>query len=93
MVFGAQKFKQYLLWKTSHFFVDHWALINIINKVLVQRRLMRQILFLQEYDFKVFHKLGEKHLGADELVDVELFHIDQFEDEDPEWFDLKYLKV
>ena len=48
-----------------HFYVDHQALLYLINKILIQGRLMRWMLFLQEYDFKNFHKPGKQHHGAD----------------------------
>ena len=66
---------------------------------------MRWMLFLQEYEFKIFHKPGKHHHGADflsrsaegehetsirdEPVDAELFQVDCLHDEDPEWMDIK----
>ena len=67
MVFSVQKFRHYLLGKLFHFYVDHQALLYLINKVLIQGRLMRWMLFLQEYEFKIFHKPGKHHHGADFL--------------------------
>lgn len=100
MVFSAQNFQHYLMGKLFHFYVDHHALLHLINKVLVQGRLMHWMLFLQEYDFKIFHKPGKHHHGAnflsrsaegehshsirDEPRDVELFQIVGLEDSNPE---------
>ena len=67
MVFSVQKFRHYLLGKLFHFYVDHQALLYLINKVLIQGRLMRWMLLLQEFDFKIFHKPGKNHHGADFL--------------------------
>ena len=104
MVFSVQKFRHYLLGKLFHFYVDHQALLYLINKVLIQGRLMRWTLFLQEYDFKIFHKPGKYHHGADflsrsaegdheqsirdEPPDAELF-LTCLENEDPEWLDIR----
>ena len=65
---------------------------------------MRWMLFLQEYEFKIFHKPGKQHHGADflsrsaegehetsirdEPVDAELFQVKCLHDEDPEWMDI-----
>ena len=105
MVFSVQKFRHYLLGKLFHFYVDHQALLYLINKVLIQGRLMRWMLFLQEYDFKIFHKPGKYHHGADFLsrsvvgehlqsirddpIDAKLFNVDTLEDDDPEWLEIK----
>ena len=104
MVFSVQKFRHYLLGKLFHFYVDHQALLYLINKVLIQGRLMRWMLFLQEYDFKIFHKPGKYHHGADflsrsaegdheqsirdEPPDAELF-LTCLENEDPKWLDIR----
>ena len=85
--------------------MDHQALLYLINKVLIQGRLMRWMLFLQEYDFKIFHKPRKYHHGADFLsrsavgehlqstrddpIDAELFNVDTLEDDDPEWLEIK----
>ena len=66
---------------------------------------MRWMLFLQEYDFKIFHKPGKHHHGVDFLsrsadrehlqsirddpVDAELFQVAGFVDDDPEWTDIR----
>ena len=42
----VQKFRHYLLGKLFHFYVDHQALIYLINKVLIQGRMMRWMLLL-----------------------------------------------
>ena len=105
MVFSVQKFRHYLLGKLFHFYVDHQALLYLINKVLIQGRLMQWMLFLQEYNFKIFHKPGKHHHGVDflsrsadgeheksirdEPIDAELFQVACLDDEDLEWLDIR----
>ena len=71
------------------FYVDHQALLRLINKVVIQGQLFRWMLLLQEFDFKIIHMPGKKHFGAnflskaiqvgmesprkDDLVDAQLF--------------------
>ena len=56
MVFAVQKLKHYLLGNFFVFYVDHQALLHLINKVVIQGRLFRWMLLLQEFKFKVIHK-------------------------------------
>ncbi|MCO5602086.1 hypothetical protein L7F22_056214 [Adiantum nelumboides] len=88
--FSATKFRHYLLGKLFYFYVDHQALLYLINKVVIQGRLIRWMMFLMEFEFKIFHKLGKSHCEAnylsgntegnkleslrDEPVDATLFH-------------------
>ena len=67
MVFAVQKFHHYLLGNYFIFYVDHQALMYLINKVIIQGRLARWMLLLQEYDFKIIHKPGKNYVGADFL--------------------------
>ncbi|MCO5556957.1 hypothetical protein L7F22_010512 [Adiantum nelumboides] len=67
MVFSATKFRHYLLGKLFHFYVDHQALLYLINKVVIQGRLIRWMKSLMEFEFKIFHKPGKSHCGADHL--------------------------
>ena len=67
MVFAVQKFHHYLLGNYFVFYVDHQALLYLINKVVIQGRLARWMLLLQEYNFKIIHKPGKNHFGADFL--------------------------
>ena len=53
MIFSVQKFRHYLLGNFFVFYVDHQALLYLINKVVIQGRLSRWMLLLQEYDFKI----------------------------------------
>ena len=67
MVFAVQKFRHYLLGKFFVFYVDHQALLYLINKMVIQGRTFWWMLLLQEFNFKIIHKPGKKHFGADFL--------------------------
>ncbi len=49
------------------FFVDHMALVYLVNKPQVFSRLARWFLLILKYDFKVVYKLGRSHLMVDAL--------------------------
>ena len=44
-----------------------WEL-HLINKVVIQGRLFRWMLLLQEFDFKVIHRPRKRHFGADFFI-------------------------
>ncbi|MCO5604386.1 hypothetical protein L7F22_058551 [Adiantum nelumboides] len=67
MAFSATKFRHYLLRKLFHFYADHQALLYLINKVVIQGKLIRWMMFLMEFEFKIFHKPRKSHCGADYL--------------------------
>ncbi len=49
------------------FYVDHMALVYLINKPQVFGRLSRWLLLFLEYDFKIVYKLGRSYLMVDAL--------------------------
>jgi hypothetical protein len=49
------------------FFVDHMALVYLINKPQIFSMLVRWFLLFQEDDFKIVYKLGRSHLMVDAL--------------------------
>jgi hypothetical protein len=49
------------------FFVDHMALVYLVNKPQVYGMLIRWLLLFLEYDFKIIYKLGRSHQMADAL--------------------------
>lgn len=54
MVYDVQKFKHYLLAVTPFvFYVDHQALLYLVNKPIIQGRIRRWLLLLQEFTFKI----------------------------------------
>jgi len=67
MVYALHKFKRYLLGNMFTFFVDHMALVYLINNPQVSNMLIIWLLLFLEYDFKIVYKLGRFHLMADAL--------------------------
>ncbi len=66
MVYVLHKFKLFLLENKFIFYVNHMALIYLLNKPHVSIRIARWLLFL-EYEFTVVYKLGRTHVAADVL--------------------------
>jgi hypothetical protein len=66
MVYALHKFKHYLLGKQFVFYVDHMALVYLVNKPQIFGRIARKLLLFLEYDFNVY-KYGRSHLMADTL--------------------------
>jgi hypothetical protein len=62
MVYALHKFIHYLLgyW----FYVDHMALVYLINKPQVYNIIIRWLLLFLEDDFKIIYKHGRSHLMA-----------------------------
>jgi hypothetical protein len=67
MVFSLHKFKHYLLGNKFVFYVNHIALVYLVNKPQVLRRISRWLLFFLEYDFIIIYKLGITHLVVEAL--------------------------
>jgi len=67
MVYSLHKFHHYLLANHFIFYMDHEALLHLINRTIVFERIARWMLLLQEYDFEIVHKLGRQHVVADHL--------------------------
>jgi hypothetical protein len=67
MVFALQKCKHYLLGNKFTIYVDHMALMYLINKPQVSSKLIRWLLLFMEYDFKIIFKLDRSHLMVDAL--------------------------
>jgi hypothetical protein len=47
------------------FFVDHQALIYLVNKPTITKWIKRWLLLLQEFNFKIIYKLGKVHVVPD----------------------------
>ncbi len=62
MVYALQKFRHYLLGNKFTFYVDHMALVYLVNKPQVSGRLARCLLLFLEYNFKSVYKHGRSHL-------------------------------
>jgi hypothetical protein len=67
MVFSLQKFRHYLLGNKFFFYVDHMALVYLVNKSHVSRKIARWLLLLFKYDFTLVYKPGKIHLVVDVL--------------------------
>jgi hypothetical protein len=70
MVFVLHKFKHYLLGNKFLFYVDHMALVYLVNKPQVLGKIARWLLLFQEYDFIVVYKLGIIHVIANALSNL-----------------------
>jgi hypothetical protein len=67
MVFVLHKFKHYLLGNKLVFYVIHMALVYLVNKPHVSRRIIRWLLFFLEYDFTIVYKSSKTHVVANAL--------------------------
>ena len=67
MVYALNKFRHYLLGNKFVFYVDHMALVHLVNKQQVSGRIARWLLLFLEYDFTVVYKPGRSHVMADAL--------------------------
>jgi hypothetical protein len=67
MVFSLHKLKHYLLGNKFVFYIDHMALVYLVNKPQVSWRLAKWLLFFLEYDFTILYKPGRTHVIADAL--------------------------
>ncbi len=64
MVVVLHKFRHYLLANRFVFYVDHMALVYLVNKPQVLGRIIRWLLLFLEYDFIILYKLGKTHVVA-----------------------------
>ncbi len=67
MVFSLHKFRHYLLGNKFVFYVDHMALVYLVNKPQVSGRITIWLLLFFQYDFTVVYKLGRIHVVVDAL--------------------------
>jgi hypothetical protein len=67
MVYALQKFIHYLLGNRFIFYVDHMALVYLVNKPHVFGIITILLLLFLEYDFKIVYKHGRSHLMVDAL--------------------------
>jgi len=79
MVFTLHKFKHYLLGNKFVFYVDHMALVYLVNKPQVSGIIASWLLLFLEYDFTIMYKPGKTHVVIDvlsRLLDASLFYIE-----------------
>nr|GFB19663.1 reverse transcriptase domain-containing protein [Tanacetum cinerariifolium] len=71
VVYAFKKFRSYLIMNKSIVYTDHSALKYLFAKKDVKARLLRWILLLQEFDFKVINTRGAENYAADHLSRLE----------------------
>nr|GEX64439.1 reverse transcriptase domain-containing protein [Tanacetum cinerariifolium] len=71
VVYAFENFRSYLIMNKSIVHTDHSALKNLFAKKDAKARLLRWVLLLQEFDFKVLDTKGAENLAADHLSRLE----------------------
>nr|GEU67150.1 reverse transcriptase domain-containing protein [Tanacetum cinerariifolium] len=71
VVYAFEKFRSYLIMNKSIVHTDHFALKYRFAKKDAKARLLRWVLLLQEFDFKVLDTKGVENLAADHLSRLE----------------------
>jgi hypothetical protein len=64
MVFALHKFRHYLLGNKFVYYVDHMALIYLVNKPHASRKIPKWLLLFLEYDFTLLYKPSKTHIFA-----------------------------
>nr|GFA11808.1 DNA-directed DNA polymerase [Tanacetum cinerariifolium] len=68
VVYAFEKFQSYLIMNKNIVHTDHSALKFLFAKKDAKARLLRWVLLLQEFDFKVLDTKGAENLAADHLA-------------------------
>nr|GEX04628.1 reverse transcriptase domain-containing protein [Tanacetum cinerariifolium] len=71
IVYVFEKFQSYLIMNKSIVHTDHSALKYLFAKKDAKARLLRWVLLIQEFDFKVLDTKGAENLAADHLSRLE----------------------
>nr|GEV82678.1 reverse transcriptase domain-containing protein [Tanacetum cinerariifolium] len=71
VVYPFEKFRSYFIMNKSIVYTDHSALKYLFSKKDAKARLLRWILLLQEFDFKVIDTKGAANYAADHLSRLE----------------------
>nr|GEY14571.1 reverse transcriptase domain-containing protein [Tanacetum cinerariifolium] len=71
VVYAFKKFRSYLIMNKSIVYTNHSALKYLFAKKDAKARLLRWILLLQEFDFKVIDTKGAENYAADHLSRLE----------------------
>nr|GEW79877.1 reverse transcriptase domain-containing protein [Tanacetum cinerariifolium] len=74
VVYAFDKFRSYLIMNKSIVYTDHSALKYLFTKKDYKARLLRWVLYLQEFKFKVIDTKGAENLAADHLSRLENPH-------------------
>nr|GFB99726.1 reverse transcriptase domain-containing protein [Tanacetum cinerariifolium] len=67
VVYAFKKFRSYMIMNKSIVHTDHSALKYLFAKKDAKARLLRWVLLLQEFNFKVLDTKGAENLAADHL--------------------------
>jgi hypothetical protein len=67
MVVALHKCRHYLLSNRFIFYIDHMALVYLVNKPQIFSKLIRWLLLFLEYNFKFVYKPSRSHLMVDGL--------------------------
>jgi len=67
MVYALHKFCHYLLGNNFFCYVDHMALLYLVQKPQFLGRIARWLLLFLGYDFSIIYKLGRSHYVVDAL--------------------------
>lgn len=67
MVYKVKKFKHYLLTNHFIFFIDHQALVYMVNRPIISNHIACWLLIMLEFNFEVIYKLGSEHVVLDYL--------------------------
>nr|GEX03471.1 reverse transcriptase domain-containing protein [Tanacetum cinerariifolium] len=79
VVYAFKKFRSYLIINKSIMYMDHSALKYLFAKKDLKVRLLRWVLLLQEFTFKVIDTKGAKNLAADHFSRLENPHQNMFD--------------
>nr|GEU86320.1 reverse transcriptase domain-containing protein [Tanacetum cinerariifolium] len=71
VVYAFEKFRSYLIMNKSFVYTDHSTLKYLFAKKDAKARLLRSILLLQEFEFKVIDTKGAENYAADHLSRLE----------------------
>nr|GEV46856.1 hypothetical protein [Tanacetum cinerariifolium] len=74
VVYAFEKFRSYLIMNKSIVYTDHSALKYLFAKKDSKAKLLRWVLLLQEFTFKVIDTKGAENLAADHLSRLESPH-------------------
>lgn len=77
IVFGCKKYRNYILGHVTNLLTDHQALTFLNSCRLLNARLMRWSLQIQEFDLHIQHIAGKENIGADTLTRYPQISTDQ----------------
>nr|GFA26525.1 reverse transcriptase domain-containing protein [Tanacetum cinerariifolium] len=82
VVYAFEKFRSYLIMNKSIVYTDHSALKYLFAKKDSKARLLRWVVLLQEFTFKVIDTKGDENLASDHLSGLENPHQNMLDPEE-----------